>query len=226
MSGSKHFLLVMIAWLAACAQPQGGNPGGGNPGGGQCAAIVRADVTVPTRAVNGPSACDYLVDGMVNIRSTLTIEPGAVIRFTKDSSLRIEGGELIAIGTPNARITLEGQSPIQGFWDGITLSSQAGRVDLQYVDLKDAGQTCTIPYCPQGELRGYGGGSRELITNGLIINYSAVLYIAHSSFRHSSRWAISCTDEDRALVRLGPGNTFSNNAFGDVDPDCNPTNAP
>lgn len=408
MSISQKALPLLLAVLAACSQPQGGNPGGGNPGtgnpgggnpgGGQCTALVRGNVTVPTRAVNGPSACDYLVDGMVYIRSTLTIEPGAVIRFTKDSSLWIEGGELIAIGTPNARITLEGQSPIQGFWDGITLSSQAGRVDLQYVDIKDAGQTSTVPYAPQAALSGFGGGqltlkhstisnsyvhgavldeslvefannrfygnrwnglvidadkvplldsasdyaggdkpngkrgvqlvggtsvsttatwkklntpyflgsyvkvedtltlqpgvhfvadggwlsiepggtlvavgtaaepivftgvtqtpgawdgiyfavynrgqdhrleyvhmsyggggSSELITNGLITNYSAGLYIAHSSFRHSSRWAISCTDENRALVRLGPGNTFSNNAFGDVDPDCNPTNTP
>ncbi|MCX7782287.1 MAG: hypothetical protein N2318_01435 [Meiothermus sp.] len=204
MGGSKHFFLVMLALLAACAQPQGsgpgggnpggGNPGGGNPGGGPCATVVHGDVTVPTQAVNGSSACDYLVDGFIKLESTLIVEPGTVIRFTKDSSLWVEGGELVAVGNPNARITLEDQSPIQGFWNGITLSSQAGRVDLQYVDLKDAGQTCTIPYCSQGALRGYGGGQLTLkhstISNsyvhGAILDESLVEF-ANNHF-YGNRW--------------------------------------
>lgn len=403
--------LAFVTLLSACGSanpttnplpnpPGGGNPGGGGttpPATGQCANTLSRDITVPSRLANGPAACDYLLTGFVYIKSLLVIEPGVVVKADKDAVIWIEGGDLIAAGTANARITLEGFSPLQGYWDGINISTRAGEVRLEYVDIKDAGQTCATSGCRPAALSGfgggqvtlrnssisnsfvngailegwlvgfsdnrfynnrwhglvidadrvglldkpsdyvggvqpnglagirlfgasqvtrpvtwkklgapyflssyvevssvltlepgvkligdggwldidvggtllaigtaaepieftgitqtpgawdgiqfsvyntgrdnrleyvklsYGGGARsELVTNGLITNYSAGIYIANSSIQHSSRWGISCSDPDAALVKLGPNNSFGDNAFGDVDPDCNPITA-
>ena len=411
MSLKTLIALAIVVSISACG---GGNPttdppgGGGNPGGGgggttppatgQCANVFSADITVPSRLVNGTADCDYLLKGFVYIKSLLVIEPGVVVKADKDAVIWIEGGDLIAVGTAANRITLQGFSPLQGYWDGINISTRAGEVRLEYVDIKDAGQTCSTTGCRPAALSGFGGGqvtlknstisnsyvngailenwlvgfsnnrffnnrwhglvidadrvglldvnsdyaggaqpngfagirlfgasevtravtwkklnapyflnsyvkvsnvltlepglrligddgwldiepggtlraigtaaepieftgvaqtpgiwdgiqfsvyntgrgnrleyvklsyggggTNELVTNGLITNYSAGIYIANSSIQHSSRWGISCTDKDEALVQLGPGNTFGDNAFGDVDPDCNPTPTP
>lgn len=410
MSFKTLIALAIAVSLSACGA---GNPtstppiGGENPGDGgganpptigQCANLLGSDITVPSRLVNGPAACDYLLTGFVYIKSLLVIDAGVVVKADKDAVIWVEGGDLIAAGTAAARITLEGFSPLQGYWDGINISTRAGEVRLEYVDIKDAGQTCSTSGCRPAALSGYGGGqvtlknssisnsyvhgailenwlvgfsnnrffgnrwhglvidadrvglldtpsdyvggvqpngftgialqgasevtkavtwkklnapyslgsfvevknvltlepgvkligdsgwldidvggtlkaigtaaepieftgitqtpgawdgiqfsvyntgrdnrleyvklsygggeSSELVTNGLITNYSAGIYIANSNISHSSRWGISCTDKDEALVQLGPGNTFGNNAAGDVDPDCNPTPTP
>ncbi len=413
MSLKTLIALAVAVSLSACGSgnptttpPIGGeNPGGGGGGGGttppatgQCASLLNADITVPSRLVNGPAACDYLLKGFVYIKSLLVIDPGVVVKADKDAVIWIEGGDLIAVGTAASRITLQGFSPLQGYWDGINISTRAGEVRLEYVDIKDAGQTCATSGCRPAALSGYGGGQvtlknstisnsyvygailenwlvefsnnrfynnrwhglvidadrvglldapsdyvggvqpngfagvalqggsevtkavtwkklnapyslgsfvevknvltlepgvkligdggwldiepggtlraigtaaepieftgitqtpgawdgiqfsvyntgranrleyvklsygggekSELVTNGLITNYSAGIYIANSSIQFSSRWGISCTDKDEALVQLGPGNTFGSNAYGDVDPDCNPTPTP
>ncbi len=389
----KACLFVMTAVLVSC----GGT--GGTPGGtGQCTYSWAEDITVPSRLVNSPAACDYLLDGNVYIRSLLEIEPGTVIKAAKDATIYVEGGDLIAVGTGNARITLEGFSPLQGYWRGISLFTEAGEVRLEYVDLKDAGQTCSTSGCRPAALNGFGGGQvtlknssisnsyvngaileewlvefsnnrfygnrqqglvidadrvrlldeasdyagkdkpngdpgielqrgtemttaatwknlnapylikgyvkvlKELtlapgveiigdkgwiafdvggtlkaigtaaepiimrgitpspgawdglqfwvdnnsvgnrleyiklsdaggsgtssVTNGLITNYEAEIYIANSTFSNSSSWGISCDSAGAAAVIVGPGNTFSDNAAGDIESFCNARNVP
>lgn len=80
--------LVCAALLSACGgsnpnpDPGGGNPGGGAtpPATGQCANTFSSDITVPSRLVNGPAACDYLLTGFVYIKSLLVIDPGVVLK--------------------------------------------------------------------------------------------------------------------------------------------------
>ena len=121
------------------------------PTTGACAVTLSQDITVPTTLTNTASACDYLLEGFVEVSSTLIIEPGVVIQATQDASLWIDGGQLLAVGTPQARITLEGVNHISGYWDGIRFTE--GRESrIEYVDLKDAGQVCTIQWCPDAAL--------------------------------------------------------------------------
>ena len=111
------------------------------PDTGKCAFTVSRDVTVPTTAVNTASACDYLVDGTVRVTSLLTIEPGTVLRFTQDSELVIgSGGVLNAVGTPTARIRMEGVNKTKGYWDGISFNG-ARPSRIEYTDIESAGQT-------------------------------------------------------------------------------------
>jgi hypothetical protein len=135
--------LAIAISISACgsgnpttAPPIGGqNPGGGGganpPATGQCAFVLNADVTVPSRLANGPADCDYLLKGFVSIKSLLVIEPGVVVKADKDAVVWIEGGDLIAVGTAANRITLQGFSPLQGYWDGINISTRAGEVRLE-----------------------------------------------------------------------------------------------
>ncbi len=169
---------------------------GGGTGGGQCAQVWNADITVPTRMVNGPSACDYLLKGIVYVKSDLTIDPGVTIRADKDAIVWVEGGSISAVGTASNRIVMEGFSPLQGYWDGIRLSTFAGKIDLEYFDLKDAGQYCSSLYCPQGALTGHGGGQVTL---------------KHSTFSNSYVHAVNLGEE---LVAFQDNKFYGNRWYG------------
>jgi hypothetical protein len=205
-SNSRFGLLLSASLCAvACNQTPTQPPdfGPDPPGGGACASVVTQDITVPTLAKNSSSACDYLFQGSIYIKSTLTIEPGVVIKFAKDSTLWVDGGELIAVGQPNAHIVMQGFSPIQGYWNGITFGTQAGNTKLEYLDLMDAGQTCTISGCPQGAIRGYGGGQLSLKNSSVSNSYvnGAVLgdwLVAFANNRfYNNRWHGLVIDADK-----------------------------
>jgi hypothetical protein len=207
---SSSLALIALILVSACNQTptDGGNappppvgnppPPVGNPppppATGQCAITVKSDITIPTLAKNSSAACDYLIDGIINVKSTLTIEPGVVMKFSKDSRLWVEGGEIVAVGRPDARIVMQGFSPIQGYWGGIVFGTQAGNTRLEYVDLMDAGQTCTVIFCPQAALTGYGGGQLSLKNSSISNSYvnGAVLgdeLVAFSNNRfYNNRW--------------------------------------
>ncbi len=204
------FALLVVLVAAACNQTPPvtppappGPPAPPPPPAGQCAVTVRDDITVPTRAQKTGRACDYLFTGMVYIRSTLTIDPGVVMKFAKDAILWVDGGEIVAVGQPNARIIMQGFSPIQGYWQGITFGSQAGNSRLEYVDLMDAGQVCTISYCPQAALRGFGGGQLSLknssvsnsYVNGAVLGDELVAF-ANNRF-YNNRWHGLVIDADK-----------------------------
>lgn len=171
IAGPMHLLLIAAgALLAACggggsAGGAAGDAPGGDSGAAGCAVVMGNDITVPTRLVNTTAACDYLLQGsdpLIEVRSTLVIDPGVVVRAAKDTVLSVNGGEIIAIGRPEARIVIEGASPLQGYWGGIRFGTVAGASRFEYVDLKDAGQSCTRLICPEGAMVSFGGGAVEL----------------------------------------------------------------
>ncbi len=159
----RVMLLVSVSALAACGggsddpavndgtSNDGGNSSGStNPditsGAGDCTFVLSSDITSPTRLVNTPNQCDYLLTSSVDVRSLLTIDPGTVIRSEPDRRISVGGGELRAIGTPDQRIVFEGLAPVQGYWRGIDVDS-ARNVVMDYVDIKDAGQICNLLFC-------------------------------------------------------------------------------
>jgi len=98
-------------------------------------------VTVATRLVNSPAACDYQIDGVVDVTSVLSIDPGTVIQFGQDSSMYISsGGVLNAVGTPTARIKMLGVNKTKGYWNGISFNG-ARPSRIEYTDIESAGQT-------------------------------------------------------------------------------------
>lgn len=112
-----------------------------------CAFLWDTDITSPTELINTSAQCDYLLDGLVDIRSLLIIQPGVVIRATPNTILTLEGGEIQAIGNAQNRIVFEGLARTQGYWNGIVIDSGRNAV-FDYVDIRDAGQVCAIVFCP------------------------------------------------------------------------------
>lgn len=118
---------------------------------GTCANTWNQNVTAPTTLTNTPSSCDYLLEGYVEITSTLTIEPGVVVRARQDANIVVDGGAIIAAGNAQNRIVLEGLNHVAGYWGGINVFE--GRESrLEYLDLKDAGQNCTYLWCDKAGL--------------------------------------------------------------------------
>ena len=49
---------------------------------------ITEDITIPTRLSDTGAACDYLIkSSLTYIRSTLTIDPGVVIKVAQDGTL-------------------------------------------------------------------------------------------------------------------------------------------
>jgi hypothetical protein len=192
-------------------------------GGGACAITVTQDITVPTLATNSSSACDYFVQGQIYVKSTLTIEAGVVMKFAKDASLWVDGGEIVAVGQANARIVMQGFSPIQGYWYGIVFGTQAGNTRLEYLDIMDAGQTCTISGCPQGAIKGYGGGQLTFKNSSVSNSYvnGAVLgewLIAFSNNRfYNNRWHGLVIDADKVPL-LDTTSDYAGSSKANGDP--------
>jgi hypothetical protein len=221
----RGMALAMALLVAGCGGGGGGGdppdgseppPGGGGGGNtGPCAVTISEAITVPTRLSDTGAACDYLMKNVVlTISSTLTIDPGVVIKAAKDTSLDVDGGEIIAVGRADARITLQGESAIQGFWSGISLSTSAGRVQLEYVDISDAGQVCTIEFCPDAALVSFGGGQLTLTNstisnsyvNGATLGLELVAFANNRFF--NNRWAGLVIDADKVSL-LDPASDYT-----------------
>ena len=118
----------------------------------KCTYVLNKYITVPTRLENTPADCDYLLEGLLRVNSTLTIEPGVVIVASQDAKLTVDGGQIQAIGTAQNRIVLEGVSHVLGYWEGIRFV-EGRESHFDYVDIKDAGQPCgSSARCPEGGL--------------------------------------------------------------------------
>lgn len=71
---------------------------------------------------------------------TLTIEPGVTVLFGVAKSLSIGVATLVAVGTPAQHIVFGSMTPgIPGSWMGIALGGAESHVQLEYVDIVDAG---------------------------------------------------------------------------------------
>jgi hypothetical protein len=210
----KHLILTLLSVLTLFLTACGGssspntpnNPNNPNTPDGECAVIVTEDITIPSLLVNSPAQCDYLFSGDLEVKSSLTVEPGTVVQFDQDARLSIdEAGSISAIGTAEERIVLEGRLEVQGFWYGLCFSdSRASR--LEYVDLLWAGKVFTggSSVCSASIGGVNGNGESVTIKNSFIAG----------SFTHGL---------DAQKVPLGEfaNNIFANNAeYGvRVDPE-------
>lgn len=165
------------------------------PATGECANKLGGviDITVATVMTNGPAACDYLIDGYVNVTSVLNIEPGTVVRFGQDSELRVgPGGVLNSVGTANARIRLEGLNKTKGYWEGVSFGPGARESRIEYTDIESAGQT--------GYYKNYAGVS----------GIDGTLTFRNNTVSGSYAHGMIIPEDDRLTIK-----SFANNRFFD-----------
>lgn len=136
------FTLVGCSGTGNLPAPTPPNPPVGG-GAGVCAYELSGSVTVSGVFANTPSACDYLIGKLSLENGQFIIEPGVVIRFGQDASLRVgDNASLQAVGTPEARITFEGAAPVKGFAKGVffdpdSLPSRIDYADFRYLGKED-----------------------------------------------------------------------------------------
>lgn len=147
----RSVMLLSILVLAGCSSPMTmpPNPNPSPDGGtttGACTNELSGSITVSGVFANTPSDCDYLIRDYVSLENgQFNIEPGVVVRFGQDASLRVsDNASLQAVGTPEARITFEGAGPVKGFAKGIffdpgSLPSRIDYADFRYLGKQDTG---------------------------------------------------------------------------------------
>ena len=134
----SRLFVIFLLLLVSCSNNDISNPT--PPSNNACANVLRGSIDLPTTLVNTDANCDYLLEGELDVNSTLTIEAGVKVVATRSSSIDVREADLIAVGTPDKRIVFEGQEHLSGYWGGVALRD-ARPSRIGYVDIKDAGQS-------------------------------------------------------------------------------------
>ncbi|NJL05322.1 MAG: hypothetical protein HC911_10580 [Chloroflexaceae bacterium] len=79
----------------------------------------------------------------------LAIEPGVEVRLAPGKSITINGGQILALGTPEQPIRFTGTS--RDRWNGIYANDQSTLI-FESVEISGGGQTGTVLYSKEGEL--------------------------------------------------------------------------
>ncbi len=143
--------------------------------------IVEDDATWPALG----DGVRYLVDGVIDLRAVLTLEPGATLSFSQDTGLfaQNENAGIVADGTSANPIVLTGEVEVGGSWYGVYLrqARTSGNV-MDHVTIEYGGGA-------------YAGGVTGWVTNvdhqfNLSIgqnpqNEVAQMDVTNSTFRHA-----------------------------------------
>jgi PKD repeat protein len=97
--------------------------------------------TVLEDRIANPAIPDYIVNENTAVNAELTVKPGVVIAFARDTRLEINdnGGLLIAKGELEKPIRLIGKETTKGFWAGVIFRSSSSANALEYVQVLHAG---------------------------------------------------------------------------------------
>ena len=158
------------------------------------------------KSLNAP----YLINGYYKVSGgTLRLDPGVEMAFDEGAWFVVEGnGTLQSLGTAAEPVIFRGQRAQPGYWDGIRFNSSPWDQNIfEYTILSHSGNT-----------------------EGLLSAYAAVnldesnATFSNTTFKDNGRWGIVCNDPEYpdvpSVITDGGGNTFSNNASGNVDSDC------
>ena len=100
-------------------------------------------IVIPTVITNGPAACEVFVNTRITVLSTLTVEPGVVIKFGLNGQIRVEDGGVLEVnGTEAEPVLLQGAESVAGYWQGIRTFD--AKLVMRHVQLSDAGQPSQI----------------------------------------------------------------------------------
>lgn len=152
--------------------------------------------TVLTDRVANPDLPDYIVAKSVSVQSELTINPGVVIAFERDTRMDINdnGGLIIAKGTANQKIRFVGVEKTKGFWTGLMLYSGSNANVFEYVEVLHAGSRALY----------------SLIKAGMYVSGTkAQIAVKNSLFAETTGYGLYV--QDGGIIREFAQNTFANN---------------
>ncbi|MFK7963862.1 MAG: hypothetical protein AB8C46_07835 [Burkholderiaceae bacterium] len=167
----------------------------------------------PVRLANGPAACDFLINGLIQVNAALLIEPGTRVQFGPGGGISVKGESLLAEGTAQAPIVLEGSRDVPGSWIGIEVLSASDRVSLDHVLIRNAGQTGTLITADAGLKV---ANARVSFTNseiarsaqrGAVFERTAEI-VAFSSNRFSANQQVPLVVQSSQVPQLDPATSF------------------
>lgn len=98
--------------------------------------------TVLVDRVADPALPDYLVNKDIRVNAQLTVNPGVVIQFKRDTRMDInENGAIIAKGTSEQKIIFTGIDQTEASWKGIMIYSNSSANAFENVEILYAGST-------------------------------------------------------------------------------------
>ncbi|MDG5814184.1 hypothetical protein QA601_03775 [Chitinispirillales bacterium ANBcel5] len=138
--------------------------------------------------------------------ATITIQPGAILKFSERSGLRVNSGALIAVGTETDRIVFTSVSGNPNDWRGIGINSRNDDNELRYVTIENAGISLrAINNSQSSQLRVDTNGQLKL--TDVILRNGSSEYLSSDGIvtdRHGNPYT-----DDSEVISVG------NNIFGD-----------
>lgn len=153
--------------------------------------------TVLVDRFSNPELPDYVVTKDIAVTSELTINPGVVIAFERNTRLDINSeGLLIAKGTAEQKIRFVGVEKSKGFWAGLMIYSASNANVLEYFEIMHTGSRVLLSGT-KASLGLFGGGKAQIA-------------IKNSLFSTSDGYGIFA--QDGSILREFAMNAFKENA--------------
>lgn len=218
--GSRLAVGVVAALLSACgpesATNDGGTGDGGTGDGGACTGkypVVHVTEGVTTATVW--RACTvYAVEQSVVVSAPFTIEPGAIVKFTKGPSIGFaEGGVMTAVGTPTAPVVFTSIKDDSHGGDSNGDGAATAPAPGDWHSVKISGTGSTVGYCHVM----YGGGARPY-AGAMTVHGDGVASITDCMFMHNAGGTLE--DTRAAALNVGGaavGTVVKRNTFIEND---------
>lgn len=174
---------ALFIGLTACEKdnPEPNDPNSPNPSTGNEPAIeLDCNYFNQDRVlVDNPEApVDYIISCEINVDAKLTVEPGVVIAFESDASMKVnQDATLIMEGTANKPIVLTGVAEEKGLWRGMLIESNKASNTMKYVTIEYAGSSSAS----------HSGG---MVPAGLQVDKGGDVSIDHCTFRHCKDYGL------------------------------------
>ncbi|MFD2572811.1 right-handed parallel beta-helix repeat-containing protein [Spirosoma soli] len=152
--------------------------------------------TVLNDRVTNPNLPDYIVTKSIALTSELTINPGVVIAFERDTRFDINSDAVIvAKGEADKKIRFVGVQKTKGYWVGIMVYSGSNANVFENIELLHAGSRVLLSGVKAG-MGMFGGGKAQLA-------------IRNSQFSENDGYGLFV--QDGAILREFATNSFKNN---------------
>lgn len=212
-----------ISWILVASVALMGCPGGDDDEdeiGSSTAPLCPEPEAIPSNITStvevGVECRNVVASGGVTIGNggKLKVAPGTTVTFFGGTGIRVNGGIIEAVGTPNARILFKGQEDVPGYWQGISLYGALSTQNrLAHVIIESAGSSSAVYTNVAGALTVQNNSRLEVTDTVLRRNagYGIVLQNAEVT---------TFTNNELSENELGPAHTTID-SVGQLHPENN-----
>lgn len=206
VSGIPLCLVFACSLLSACGGEGSETPPPVTTG---CSRTVSTNITSATTWAPGDPACEYAIEGSLEVSAALTIAPGTVVRFGPNAGLMVkETGSLNAVGTEASPITFTGRNSTPGSWKGLAFRSNDTANVLDHAIISFAGSEaefcCDYFHGPGGSVE----VQAAVVVGGGVLDSVSQVRIANTVVEKSGTFGLFTFNKARL-----PG--FTRNIFRD-----------